>query len=245
MISMFELRQRPAELGHAIAAGRLLLADPEDGMLVGVEGHRLAVRLQIAPEHLKVRKGAFRRHEAQRHQAAGGIVHEHQKRAGRATILKPAVLAAIDLDQLAQVLAAMPRLVKALALGPRQPEPSLDHPGAQCLARHPQSVALLELLSRQGWAEICIMLPHKGQNRRSEYPSVTVVARPTAFAGDQTSRSVCLEALHEPVDLPAPEPKLSGGLCDADPPILNANDCLQASQLSCAYPDHRHRSTSP
>ena len=54
-----ELRQRAAELGHAIAAGRLLLADPEDGMLVGVEGDRLAVRLQIAPEHLKVRKGAF------------------------------------------------------------------------------------------------------------------------------------------------------------------------------------------
>ncbi len=162
MISMLSSAQGAAELGHAIASGRLLLADPEDRMLVGVESDRLAVRLQIALQHLKVRKGAFRRHKAQRHQAAGGIVHEHQKRAGRAAILEPAVLAAIDLDQLAQVLAAMARLVKALALGPRQPEPGLDHPGAQRLARDPQSVALLELLGRQGWAEIGVMLAAPG-----------------------------------------------------------------------------------
>src|SRR3954452_14032244 len=99
-------------------------------MLVGVERDRFAVGLQIAPEHLKIREGALWRHKAQRHQAAGRIVHEHQKRAGWAAVLEPAVRAAIDLDQLAQVLAAMARLVKALALGSRRPDPGLDHPAA-------------------------------------------------------------------------------------------------------------------
>src|SRR3954453_2499457 len=54
-----ELRQRPPELGHAVASCRILLADPEDRMLVGVERDRFAVGLQIAPEDLKIREGAL------------------------------------------------------------------------------------------------------------------------------------------------------------------------------------------
>src|SRR3954463_3122299 len=54
-----EVRQGAAELGQPAAACRILLADPEDRMLVGVERDRLAVRLQIAPEDLKVREGAL------------------------------------------------------------------------------------------------------------------------------------------------------------------------------------------
>src|SRR5215204_1383156 len=54
-----EVRQGAAELGHAVASCGILLADPEDRMLVGVEGDRFAVGLQIAPEHLKVREGAL------------------------------------------------------------------------------------------------------------------------------------------------------------------------------------------
>src|SRR3982750_3948530 len=54
-----EVRQGAAELGHAVASCRILLADPKARVLVGVEGDRFAVRLQIAPEHLKVREGAL------------------------------------------------------------------------------------------------------------------------------------------------------------------------------------------
>src|SRR5215203_7194505 len=54
-----EVRQGAAELGHAVASCSILLADPEDRMLVGVERDRFAVRLQIAPEDLKVREGAL------------------------------------------------------------------------------------------------------------------------------------------------------------------------------------------
>src|SRR3954470_14794723 len=71
-------------------------------------------------------------------------------------------LLAVDLDQLAHVFTAMARLVKALAFGPRPPDPGLDHPAAQRLARDPHIVAVRELLGSQGWAEIRIMLAHQG-----------------------------------------------------------------------------------
>src|ERR1700712_4647211 len=38
-----KFRQRPSELGHSIAAGRILVRYPKDGMLVGVEGDGFTV----------------------------------------------------------------------------------------------------------------------------------------------------------------------------------------------------------
>jgi hypothetical protein len=92
------------------------------------------------------------------------------------------VLAAIDLDQLTEMLATMPRLMKALALGTRQPQPGLDHPGAQCLAGDPQGVALLELLGRQGWAEIRIMLPYQSHRMLAQDVRQTIVGGAAAPA---------------------------------------------------------------
>ena len=54
--------------------------------------------------------------ELQLHQLARGVVHEHQQGAGLGTILKPALLRAVDLDQFAMGLASKPRLVEGLAL---------------------------------------------------------------------------------------------------------------------------------
>ena len=43
-----ELRQRPAELGHALTTLHVRLRHPEHRMLVGVERNRTAVGLEIA-----------------------------------------------------------------------------------------------------------------------------------------------------------------------------------------------------
>ena len=72
--------------------------------------------LEIALESLEIGEGALRGHEAQLHQPAGRIVDEHQQAAWLGTILEPAMLAAVDLHQLAQGLAAQPRLMKLAAL---------------------------------------------------------------------------------------------------------------------------------
>jgi hypothetical protein len=86
------------------------------------------MRLEVVPGRLEIAEGRLGRGEVQGHQAAGRIVDEHQQRAGRRALLEPAVIAAIDLDQLAQARTAVPRLVDlGRALLARNPQAGVDH----------------------------------------------------------------------------------------------------------------------
>jgi hypothetical protein len=53
-----------------------------------------------AGDRSEVALRALAEHEAKLHQPARRVVDKHQKRAGLATSLKPAMFAAVDLDQL-------------------------------------------------------------------------------------------------------------------------------------------------
>src|ERR1700746_3710298 len=44
----------PSELGHSIAAGRVLVRYPKDRMLVGVEGNRLTVMMKIGLQRFEI-----------------------------------------------------------------------------------------------------------------------------------------------------------------------------------------------
>src|SRR3984893_2482381 len=114
-----ELRQSTAELGHAVSAGGILPRYPKDRMLVGIERNRLAMALQITLQSLEIGKRALGWDKAKLHQSAGGVIDEHQKRAGRRPIFEPAMVRAVDLDQLAKMLTTIARLLDAFALGPR------------------------------------------------------------------------------------------------------------------------------
>jgi len=79
----------------------------------------------------------------------------------RPAILKPPVLAAVDLDQLANAIAPATRLMNALSPLPAvSPKPRLDHPQPQCLAAQRDRVNLAQLLGRQGRAEIPAPIAH-------------------------------------------------------------------------------------
>ena len=80
-------------------------------MRVGVKGQRFAIGVQIAARSPEIVRGTLAGDKMQFHQAAGGIVHEHQKRAGWIPILEPPVLKAVDLDQSAQAVLAIARLM--------------------------------------------------------------------------------------------------------------------------------------
>jgi hypothetical protein len=71
-----------------------------------------AMLSQVPVQRFKVRVRALAGHEAQLHQLAGGVVDEDQQRARLASLLEPAVIAAVDLDQLAIGLTSQPRLVE-------------------------------------------------------------------------------------------------------------------------------------
>ena len=86
-------------------------------MLVGVEGHRLAVPLKVGPRRAHVGEGALALDHLDVHKLAGGIVDEDQERALRTAALEPPVLGAVDLDELAAAVTPVARLIRARALG--------------------------------------------------------------------------------------------------------------------------------
>ena len=98
------------------------------------------------------------------HQPAGRVVDEHEQRALRPAILKPPMLATVDLHQFAGALAPVAGLMNALqALLAIEPQPSLDHPKAQGLAAENDPVQLAQLLGRQGRTEIPVALANERQ----------------------------------------------------------------------------------
>src|SRR6267143_1092449 len=109
--------QSPAELGHSVTADRILFVDPENPVLVGIERHRLAVTLQIGAGRRKIVEGALALDKLQMHQPAGGIVNVDEQGAARPATLEPPMLRPVDLDQLAQTIAAVPRLMNRLQPG--------------------------------------------------------------------------------------------------------------------------------
>src|SRR6266550_4383143 len=109
--------QSPAELSHAITADRILAVDPEHTVLVGIERHRLAVTLQIGSGRRKIVEGALALDKLQMHQPTGGVVDVDEQGTARPATLEPPVLRPVDLDQLAQTIAAVPRLMNRLQPG--------------------------------------------------------------------------------------------------------------------------------
>src|SRR5436309_4644307 len=98
------------------------------------------------------------------HEAAGGVVDVDQQRAARATILEPGVLAAIELDELAEAGPALPRrIAPAGALGPRDPQAGGTHPAAQRLDGQDEGVLLGELLMGERGPEVGVALADEGQ----------------------------------------------------------------------------------
>ena len=151
------------------------------------------------------------------------------------------MLAAVDLDQLAHVLTAMARLVKALAFGPRPPDPGLDHPAAQRLARDPQIVAVRELLGSQGWAEIRIMLAHQGDGLVAQDIRQAIVGGPAATAICDRSRTAISKAAHQTIDLTLTDPQQRRGGRWGETAALKAGQNIDPVEFSFAHQHHAHQ----
>src|SRR2546428_7443328 len=153
-----ELRESGATLG-AIAGLDMTDAEPD-----AVERHGLAVTLEVAPGRVEVIERGLGVREAELHEAAGGVVDVDQQRAARATILEPSVLAAIELDELAEAGPTLPRrIAPAGALGPRDPKAGGTHPAEERLDGQDEGVLLGELLVGERGAEVGVALADEGQ----------------------------------------------------------------------------------
>src|SRR6516165_10187343 len=99
--------QRAAKLSHTVAAKRAPLVDTKHAMLVAVESDRLAPGFEVSTGRMEIGKGRLALDKLQVHQPTARVVDKHQQRALRPAILKPPVLATVNLDQLADTIATV------------------------------------------------------------------------------------------------------------------------------------------
>ena len=120
-------------------------------MLVAVEGDRLSPGFEVGAGGSEISKGRLTLDKLEVHQATGRVVNEHEQRALRPAILKPPVLAAVNLDQLANAIAPVTGLMDTLPpLLAIEPQPRFNHPKPQRLTAEHDPVNLAQLLGRPG-----------------------------------------------------------------------------------------------
>jgi hypothetical protein len=139
-----------SELRMALAGSCGLLVDPEHARFVAVECQRLAIVIEILVGCLEIRERRLNPDKQHHHQTTRRIVYVDQRCARWSSILKPAMIASIDLDQLAEARAAAPGLLNLRRTkSSRNPQTAGDHEGSDGLDRQIHAVALSELLGRQ------------------------------------------------------------------------------------------------
>jgi hypothetical protein len=102
-----------------------------------------------------------------------------RRAAGCRPIFEPAMVRTVDLDQLAEMLTTMARLLDAFALRPGQPDSGLPHPAAQRLSRYVHIMALAQLLGGQRRAKVRVILPDQRDGVITHDIRQAVVRRPT------------------------------------------------------------------
>jgi hypothetical protein len=103
-------------------------------MFVAVERDQLAPGVKVRPGGTEISKGRRALDKLEVRQPAGRVVDKDKKCALRTAILKPPMLAAVDLNQLANTVAPGAGLMDTLSpLLAIDPQLGLDHPQPQCL----------------------------------------------------------------------------------------------------------------
>lgn len=174
---------------------------------------RPAMPLHVRERGPEVVEGRLRGHESELHEPPGRIVHVDEQRAPRAAPLEPLVIAAVDLDELAEAVPPIPRLVDlAGTLAPGGPQAGRDEPLAESLPANPKIVEVQQLLLSEGGSEVGVVLADDRDGALPDPVRQPVVARPASLQRNQP-RGPTLRVPHaEPVHLAGGEPDQLSGL---------------------------------
>ena len=195
---------------------------------------------EITVKRFEVGVRALAGHGPQLHELAGGVVDEHQQGAGLAALLKPAMVAPIDLDQLAVTLAPQSRLVERPSLCARQPEAVRHHPSSQRLSTHPKVMLLQKHFGRQRWSEVGIPGPDQLDRVPPNAFVPTPVRGPATSLVDQPAPAIRFIPRQQPVRLALAHSQY--GCCRShgttpSPHITQHFDPLQIA-FAHRYPSH-------
>ncbi|CAG9199945.1 hypothetical protein BVI1335_150020 [Burkholderia vietnamiensis] len=227
-----QLEHRPAKVRHA-AAGFARGRAAKYAGFVAVKRYRLAVALDVCPRRLEVAEGRFGLREVQHHQPARRIVDVHQQHAGLRPFLEPPMVAAIDLDQLAQARPACSWLINLRwSLSARNPQASVRHQLPDRFLGQPDTVAFPELLARQCRPEIGVAIPDDRQGPLGQLRIQPPVARTATLARGQARRARLPVSNHQPLDLPDRQAQAFGRATGLQPQIHHGLDYLQTVEFS-------------
>ena len=175
------------------------------------------------------------------HQFAGRIIDIDEQSALRPAILEPPMLGAVDLDQLAPAVPAIARLVRTRA--PRfaiLPQTRLDHQPLQCLARDFDAMALDQILARQRWSKIRIMLTNDAKNTLTKRIAMPPIARSAALAGNETGSAIGSQAFQQPENLAALQAEYRRGIVNPKLAAFHAHQRIKSRKFAMAHRQHRH-----
>lgn len=112
-----------------------LVGNAKHGVFVRIERYWPTMRSQIQIERFKVAERAFRLNKPQLNQRTGRIIDEDEQSARIASILAPAVIRAVNLDQFTKAFRAQSGLIEGPSLFAGQPDTIFLHPLANRRAR--------------------------------------------------------------------------------------------------------------
>ena len=220
----------PGELGQLAFVIRMV--DPEDAVLVGVEGHRAPVLAEIAVEGFHVGLGGLCGRETQGQQLAGGVVDEDDERTVRPAPLEPVVGGAVDLNQLSPAGPARTALVDARRLTHLElPQPLGDHPLAQRLDGELVLMPFGQLLTSQSGPEIGIVGPDQIEDLPPDRVGDPIVGGLAPATGNQAGCPLGPVALHQALDLPHAQAQLPGRILLPKPLLHHLPDHSHPIQL--------------
>ncbi|CAB5291688.1 hypothetical protein IST455A_04270 [Burkholderia multivorans] len=200
-------------------------------------GTWLAVALEVRACRLEVAERRLGRGEVQLHQPAGRVVDVHQQRALRRPILEPRMLAAVDLDQLAQARASRPRLVDLRrTLPPWHPQASVGHQPPHRLLGQPNAMTFPELVAGQRRPEVGIAFADDRECPVGRHGVQSVIAGLRAPLRHETLRPVLPQSANQSPNLPRRQSESLGRAPRLELAVRHVLNNLESVQFS-----HRHR----
>jgi len=160
-----------------------------------------------------------------------------------AAAFEPGVVAAIDLDELAQAGSAVARLVHlGRSLAARPPQARDGHQPSDRLQTEFDAVALDQLLARQRWSEVAVAIPDQLDRALCQARRQLMVARLASLTRGEARSAFLPVPNQQPPELARRDADPLGRGAHAEHSVYNGLHDLQPIRLAHAHRDRRRRS---
>src|SRR5271157_5784727 len=227
------------ELGLAVAAQSFFGVDAKDAMTIRVERQRRPIRQEMAAQRDEIGLRRLRRRHVQRGQTPRRVVDEHDQGAARRPALEPVVLAAVDLNELAEPWPP-PRLARL-----RLPKAKSDLKPPYALTRDRDPLDLGELFGGQGRAKAGVLAAQKPFDPFTDARPEPPQRNPPTLLGDKPGVALPPIGANQPFHLPNANPQPLARRALAESLCNHKSNNMRALTFSATHPQNLVPQTSP